>query len=177
VCAVRVFIACSLDGFIAGPDGDLSWLPTPGGGGDYGYAEFMAGTDALLVGRATYETVAGFGGAWPYGTRPVFVATTRALAPAEPTVRAVRGTPRAMLAEVRRTCQGGVYLDGGTLIRQFLAAELVDELTVSVVPTILGAGVPLFAGASRRHALDLVGTRAYDDGLVQLTYSPARPSA
>src|SRR5262249_28747581 len=75
-----VFVGTSVDGFIARPDGGLDFLP-PGGGEDHGYEAFMATVDALLIGRKTYETVLGFE-AWPYGSKPVFVLSTRALAPA-----------------------------------------------------------------------------------------------
>ena len=168
---VRVFIASSLDGFIAGLGDDLSWLPADGGE-DHGYAEFMAGTAALLIGRTTYDVVLGFD-EWPYGDTPVFVATSRPLDPLVPTVRVVRGEPGSMLAAVREVTTGGVYVDGGVLIRQFLSAGLIDELTVTVVPCILGAGTPLFAGVGERHRLTLLGSRAYESGLVTLTYRSA----
>ncbi|MCU0258876.1 MAG: dihydrofolate reductase family protein [Solirubrobacteraceae bacterium] len=170
---VRIFLACSLDGFIAGPDGDLAWLPEPRAGEDLGFEAFLAASSALLMGRTTYDVVAGFDGPWPYGDTPVFVATTRPLDPVAPGVRAVRGTPAELLAAVQAAAPGDVYLDGGALVRAFLAAGLVDELTLTVIPVLLGAGVPLFAGASRRTSLRLVRERAYAGGLVQLTYAPA----
>jgi dihydrofolate reductase len=168
---VRVFIAASLDGFIAGPDDDLSWLPPPEED-DHGYAAFMADVGALLMGRRTHDVVAGFTGAWPYGERPVLVATRRPLTPRAPTVRAVSGTIAAMVAEARAAADGrDVYLDGGDLIRQTLDAGLVDELIVSIIPVVLGAGHPLFAGVGRPHRLELVHTAAKPT-LVQLTYRP-----
>jgi dihydrofolate reductase len=167
---VRVFIATSLDGFIAGPGDDLSWLPADGGE-DHGYDEFMAATAALLIGRTTYDVVLGFD-EWPYPDIPVFVATSRPLDPAAATVRAVAGEPREMLAAVRAVTDGNIYLDGGGLIRQFMAAGLVDELTVTIVPVILGAGSPLFAGLAERRRLTLVGSRSYRSGLVSLDYRP-----
>lgn len=181
---VRVFIACSLDGFIAGPGDDLSWLPPPDPSGeDYGYGAFMAETAALLMGRRTYDVVAGFD-PWPYGETPVFVATSRPLAAGPgpepergavpPTVRAVTGTPAELLAAVQAAAPGPVYLDGGALIRSFLAAGLVDRLVVSVVPVVLGAGLPLFAGTEGQVALALQDVRSYPTGLVQLEYVPAR---
>jgi dihydrofolate reductase len=166
---VRVFIACSLDGFIAGPGGDLSWLPPPEAGEDYGYGAFMAGTAALLLGRATYDVAAGFD-SWPYGELPVFVATSRPLRPAAPTVRAVAGTPSELLGAVRAETDGAVYLDGGALIRSFLDEGLIDELTVTIVNVILGDGVPLFAGVTRARSLSLVAATPYPSGLVQLRY-------
>jgi dihydrofolate reductase len=169
--SVRVFIACSLDGFIAGPDDDLSWLPDSPGD-DHGYGAFMEGIAALLMGRATYRVVEGFGGEWPYGARPVFVATNRPLEPAAPTVRAVSGTPAELLAAVREVTDGDVYLDGGNLIRQFLDEGLIDQLIVTVVPVVLGEGAPLFAGARKRRKLELAGVRETSGGLVQLEYRP-----
>ena len=113
---VRVFIACSLDGFIAGPNGDLTWLPGPLGDEDYGYGALLADTGAILMGRATYEVAAAFE-SWPYGETPVFVATSRPLDPVAPSVRAITGTPEQLLAAVRaESGGGGVYLDGGALI-------------------------------------------------------------
>jgi dihydrofolate reductase len=168
---VRVFIACSLDGFIAGPDGDMSWLPVPREDEDYGYGAFIAETSALLMGRATFDTVVDFAD-WPYGELPVLVATTRPLDPPVASVRAISGDPGELLAQVRATIEGPIYLDGGALIRQFLDVGLVDELTVTIVPCILGAGAPLFAGAEPRR-LELIRTRSFDDGLVQLVYRVA----
>lgn len=167
---IRVFIACSLDGFIAGEGDDLSWLPPPGDD-DHGYGAFMAEVGALLMGRGTYDVVTGFD-AWPYGERPVLVATSRPLVPAVTVVRAVAGPIDVLVAEARAVAGGGdVYLDGGELIRQALDADLVDELTVTIVPVVLGAGHPLFAGVARRRHLELVSQRA-SGGLVQLVLRP-----
>lgn len=174
----RVFIACSLDGFIAGPGDDLSWLEDPSGESDqdHGFDAFFSEVGALLMGRRTYEVVKGFEGAWPYGDKPLLVATNRPLGePAAPSVRAVTGTPQQMLAAARAVAgERTVYVDGGALIRSFLDAGLIDELTVSVIPVILGAGIPLFAGTARRHALELVEARPSGARLVQLRYRPAR---
>jgi dihydrofolate reductase len=170
---VRVFIATSLDGFIAGPGDDLSWLPE-GGGEDHGYDEFMAEIGAVLMGRATYDVVQGMEGPWPFGDTPVFIATSRPLEPVVSTVRAVAGEPEQILAAVRGVVTaGGIYVDGGALIRQFLAAGLIDDLTVTIVPVILGTGTPLFAGLPERHRLTLTGSQSYGSGLVTLKYLPA----
>lgn len=167
---VRVFIACSLDGFIAGPGDDLTWLPAPSADTDYGYADFMREVGALLMGRNTYRVVEGFEGPWPYGDCPVLVATRRPLEPKAGSVRAVQGPITDLVARARAVAgDKDVYLDGGDLIRQGLDADLVDELIVSIVPTILGAGSPLFAGSPRRHGLTLVSSQAFPSGLVQLT--------
>ncbi len=171
---IRVFIACSLDGFIAGPSDDLSWLPAPDPAEDYGYAEHMAETAAILMGRTTYDVVRAFDGPWFYGDTPLFVATTRPLGDdvPVPSVQAISGDPVEMIAAVQEQVgDGGIYIDGGVLIRTVLDAGLIDELVVTVVPVILGEGSPLFAGVVRRHELELIHAEAYDTGLVQLRYA------
>jgi dihydrofolate reductase len=172
--SVRVFIATSLDGFIAGEGDDLSWLPQPQAGGeDYGFAAFMEETAAIMMGRRSYDQVVAMGGDWFYGDTPVYVATTRPLEPVRPTVQAVRGDSAAdILATVQAEIgDGNLYLDGGQLIRSFLDAGLVDALIITVIPVILGAGVPLLAGTAFRRTLELQQSEGYGDGLVQLRYT------
>ncbi|MCH9687109.1 MAG: dihydrofolate reductase family protein [Deltaproteobacteria bacterium] len=188
----RVYVACSLDGFMAGPDNDLTWLPgsqgetgeskpePPHGAdqGGLGFDAFIADVGALLMGRQTYDVVAGFGGAWPYGDLPVLVATRGDLNPVHPTVRAVAGDIGVLVDRAREAARGkDVYLDGGTVIRQALDAGLVDDLVVTMVPIVLGAGIPLFAGATQRHALQFVGHHGFEGGLVQLHARPAAGSS
>ncbi len=171
---IRVFIAMSRDGFIAGPDDDLSWLPDGHAGEDYGYEAFMAGVGAILMGRRTYDVVEGFGTGWPYGGTPVLVATTGPLDPTEPTVRAVSGSPVEMVDEARAAAGGGdVYVDGGTLIQQLLDTGLIDEFVVTVIPVDLGEGIPLLAGDGEWALLRLVESREFPSGVEQRRYSPA----
>ena len=172
---VRVFIACSLDGFIAGPGDDLSWLPGPpeGSGEDYGWGQFIGGIGCLLMGRGTYDAVAAMGVDWPHTERDTLVATHRPLDGAPPRVEPIAGSIDELVERAKeRAAPGDVYIDGGHLIRQALDRGLVDELIVTVCPTVLGAGSPLFAGAGRRHALHLAAHRELPGGLVQLTYTP-----
>ena len=188
---VHVFIACSLDGFIAGVGDDLSWLPGSGGddassepdrapeadaADDHGFGAFFERVGALLMGRRTYDVVRGFEGDWFYGDKPVLVATSRPLGePAAPTVRAVSGSPAELLDVAHEAAgEGIVYVDGGVLIRSFLDAGLIDEMTVSIIPVILGAGIQLFAGAARRTRLELLGGGDPSGALVQLRYRPLR---
>jgi len=164
---VRVFIATSRDGFIAGPDDDLSWLPDGHGGEDYGYEAFMADTSAIVMGRRTHDVVQGFGIDWPYGDTPVFVVTSRPLETEEPSVQAVSGTPAEILARVREVTDGGVYVDGGEIIRQFLDADLIDEATITVIPVDIGEGVPLFATDAQRQRLREGEHRVFPSGVEQ----------
>lgn len=174
---VRVFIASSVDGFIAGPGDDLSWLPqagdSDGGAGDaLGYEEFIAQVGAILMGRRTYEVVRAFDGPWPYGSMPVLVATTRELRSAPPGVRRAIGEDVVAMVTDAKTVAAGkdVYVDGGQLIRHVLDAGLVDELILTIVPQILGDGVPLFAGVTKRHELELVSAHEAGRGMMELTY-------
>jgi dihydrofolate reductase len=176
VARIRAFCATSLDGFLAGEGDDLSWLPESAPGeGDHGFAAFLAQMGAMLMGRRTYDVVVGFDLPWPYGDLPVLVATHRTLDRPAATVRAVSGDIGSMVEEAR-TAAGGrdVYIDGGELLREALDAGLLDEVTVTLVPIVLGRGLPLFAGATGRHRLVLHSESAHPRGLVQLTYGVVR---
>lgn len=167
---VRAFLAASLDGFIAGPNDELDWLPGHGEGAEDTFTPFFAEIGALLMGRRTFDVVSGLGGPWPYGETPLLVATSRPLATAEPTVRRVHGPISDMVAEARRAAgPRDVYIDGGSLFRSALEANLVDELTLTLIPVVLGAGIPLFGGTPRKD-LALVSAREIGAGMVQLRY-------
>jgi dihydrofolate reductase len=171
VSKVRVFIASSLDGFIAGPNDELDWLPSVNSEVEDTFTPFMSGIGALLMGRRTYEVARGFDGPWPYGDTPVLVVTKQALGGAPASVSSVSGEV-ATLVKVAKSAAGerDVYVDGGMLIRSTLDAGLIDEMTVTLVPIVLGQGIPLFAGCFRRHALGLVSSRPIGGGLIQVTY-------
>lgn len=181
---VRVYLASSIDGFIAGPDDDLSWLPDSDqltGAPDTDpdalqYDEFIAGVGALLMGRGTYDVVRGFGVPWPYGDRPVLVATHRALDEDPPaTVRAVQGSIAELIEEAKSAAGGmDVYLDGGSLVRQAAEAGLIDELTITIAPVALGAGHPLFAGMKVRYPLEIVSHHRSGGGMLQMRLRPRR---
>jgi len=185
---VRVYIATSIDGFIAGPDDDLSWLDgadpdtgqaqgvTPSDPGALDYEEFIGGVGALLMGRRTYDVVRGFDVPWPYGERPVLVATNRPL-DSNPTgtVRRVDGSISELIDAAKEAAGAGdVYLDGGTLIRQAAGAGLIDDLTITIAPIALGAGHPLFMGLNERYPLEIVSHHTYSGGMLQIR---ARPKA
>ena len=168
----RVFIATSLDSFIAGPNDELDWLPQGADITDT-FTPFLAQVGAMLMGRRTFDVVTGFEGKWPYGDTPVVVATSRPLPAARQSVRSATGHIGELIALAKELAgDRDVYVDGGTLIRAALDANLIDELTVTMVPIVLGAGVPLFAGIGRRHELALHASRPIGGGLVQLTYLP-----
>ena len=165
-----VFVGTSLDGFIARVNGDFDFLP-PGGGEPHGYDEFIASVDALVIGRKTFETVLTFD-TWPYGEKPVFVLSTRALAsaPAGAVVEHMSGDPAQIVSKLDARGIRHVYVDGGITIQRFLQAGLIQRLIITRVPVLIGAGIPLFGAVPRDILLKHVGTRQYASGLVQSEY-------
>lgn len=173
---VSVFIATSLDGYIARRDGSIDWLlqanQSVPSGEDCGYGAFMETVDVLVMGRNTFEQVLGFEG-WPYAGKRVVVLSHRDV----PVPPALRGTvsvtsaaPADLLQELAATGAQHVYLDGGQTIRGFLRDGLVDELIITTIPVLLGAGRPLFGSLSTDVQLDLVASRAWPFGFVQSRY-------
>jgi dihydrofolate reductase len=180
----HVYIAASLDGFIADPAGSLDWLhelPNPENS-DFGYAESMSGIDAIVMGRGTFETVLTFG-EWPYD-KPVFVLTS-SLEGVPPElagkVELVGGDVAAVARYLRSRGYVNLYIDGGRTVQSFLKADLVDELVLTTVPVLLGGGVPLFGDIGRRLAFRRGSTETLTPQLTKTRYvrdrstSPARP--
>jgi dihydrofolate reductase len=153
---VRVYLGCSLDGCIAGPDHDIAFLnefhPDPEAPEGLSFVDFIDEVGALLMGRRTYQVPLDYD-AWHYGDRPVLVATHHELPPAPQggTAWAVQGPIEELVAQAKEAAGGkDVYLDGGDLVRQGLDAGLVDELTLTFLPLILGRGVRLWDGLRER---------------------------
>lgn len=165
-----VFIGTSVDGFIARLNGDLDFLPV-GGGEPHGYTEFMETVDALVIGRKTYETVLAFE-RWPYGEKPVFVLSSRSLAPAptDATVEHMSGDPAEIASQLETRGIKHVYVDGGITIQRFLRAGLIQRLIITRVPVLIGDGVSLFGPLAHDVRLEHVATRHYPSGLVQTEY-------
>ncbi|MEU4832718.1 dihydrofolate reductase family protein [Streptosporangium sp. NPDC023615] len=169
---VSVFIGTSLDGFIARPDGDIGWLTSRGEqAGDMGYQEFIAGIDTIVMGRATYETALSFGaGHWPYDGMHVAVLSTRLGADADPRVTVHRDLDGLVRALTERGTKS-VYADGGQVIQSFLRAGLVNELTITTAPVLLGSGLRLFGPLEADIALVHRSTTVPGAGFVQTTYT------
>ena len=166
-----VFIATSLDGFIARTTGALDWLPQ-GGGEPHGYDEFMATVDALVIGRKTYETVLTFR-AWPYDKKPVFVLSTSTVA-APPTgalMECMSGDPTDIVSKLAARGIRHIYVDGGITIQRFLQAGLIQRLIITRIPILLGDGIPLFGITQRDIHLKHIGTKQYASGFVQSEYA------
>ncbi|MCB5178449.1 dihydrofolate reductase family protein [Streptomyces antimicrobicus] len=162
----------SLDGFIARPDGDIEWLTTRGAqAGETGYLEFMAGIDTLALGRKTYEKVLTFG-FWPYDGKRVAVLSTT-LTTDDPRVT-VHRTLDDLLAHLASCGAERVYVDGGQLIQTFLREDLLDEITLTTAPVLIGSGIPLFGPLDQDLDLRLTAAKVLDAGFMQTTYAVTR---
>jgi len=171
---ISVFIGTSLDGFIARLNGAYDFLPVDGGE-PHGYTEFFASIDALVIGRKTFETVMAFP-EWPYGDKHVVVLSSRSLAlPAKgAVVEQMSGTPDEIVSRLAAKGLQHIYLDGGITIQGFLRAGLVDRLTITRVPVLIGEGIPLFGSLPRDLKLRHLATQAYASGLVKSEYEVIR---
>lgn len=173
-----VFIGTSLDGFIADKNGGLEWLdaiPKPEGLG-LGYYTFMEDIDALLMGRTSFETVCGFDGEWPYEV-PVFV-LSRTLQEIsrnqEGKAFLVNGSLTEVLAEIHDKGYNRLYIDGGVTIQSFLKEDMIDEMIITTIPILLGAGFPLFSDLPKALEFELVESKVHLNQLVQRHYKRKR---
>lgn len=170
----HVFIATSVDGYIARSDGDIGWLllrddPAE----DHGYADFIADKDMIVMGRGSYEKILSFA-KWPYD-RPVLVLSKQLVG--MPVPDALQGkvrfsdlSPAETMGELARQNVHRVYVDGGQLVQSFLRVGLIKDIVITTVPVLIGAGKPLFGTLPRDMDLALVSSRSFPSGLVQSTY-------
>jgi len=166
---VRYNVAATLDGFIAGPHDDFDWIPDDP---TVDFDALFANVDTVLIGRRTYEVVQRAGATtWPAGAR-VYVFSRTLRAEDHPAVTVVADDPVAVVAALRaEPGTGEIWLfGGGALFRTLLAAGQVDRVEVTVVPVLLGDGIPLLAPGAPRTRLALTGTRTYPSGMVTLSY-------
>lgn len=170
----KVFIATSLDGYIADRDGGLDWLqsiPNPNND-NMGYVEFTNGIDALVMGRTTFETVIGFDVPWPYN-KPVFVLSNKLKEiPDSHKNKAflVKGTLIEILDQIHQKGFNRLYIDGGTTISNFLKEDLIDELVITTIPVLLGDGSSLFGKLPNQLKFELIGTKTYLNHITQNHY-------
>ncbi len=168
---VVLYIATSLDGYIARSNGSVDWLPMGEADEDFGYADFYESVDVLAMGRTTYEQVLSFG-EWAYPGKPSYVFTRQALTSDRPDVFFTSILPDQFVRE--RALQGWhrIWLVGGAaLIADFMKLDLVDQYILSIMPVILGNGIPLFSSPNPETALQLTDVQQYRSiGVMQLTY-------
>jgi dihydrofolate reductase len=167
--AIQLFIATSIDSYIARDSGAVDWLFTDQ---DYGYSEFLEQVDTVLLGRKTYEQVLSFG-AYPYSGKKGYVFSRTQSQPSDQNVEFVRADGATFLQKLCQEDGQNIWLVGGSeLIRFCLQHGLVDDLILSIHPIILGSGIPLIAhDPSLETILELRHTTTYETGLLQVTYA------
>jgi dihydrofolate reductase len=169
-----VFIATSIDGYIADKNGGIDWLhsiPNPDND-DMGYVKFSNGIDALVMGRTTFETVLGFDVDWPYN-KPVFVLSNKLEEiPVSHKDKAylVKGTLTEILDQIHEKGYKKLYIDGGTTIRNFLKEDLIDEMVLTTIPVLLGGGSSLFTELPNELKFKLIRTKTFLNQITQNHY-------
>ncbi len=175
---ISIFIAQSLDGYIARRDGDLDWLNAEASGDDYGYSVFVNSVDVIIIGRNTFDKCMSFD-SWPYsGTKVIVLTTKELILPEELTndVEVKNCSPHDVVSYVYDSGIKHIYVDGGLTIQSFLDADTVDQLIITTIPVLLGNGIPLFGPLKYDLKLRHVATKSYANGLVQTTYETSEHS-
>lgn len=171
-----VYVGTSVDGFIAKPGGDIEWLERPeysvSGMKGLRYEDFIATIDVLVMGRNSFEKAVSFSD-WPYENTPVVVLSSRKLTVPDRLqgkVRVASGSPEQIVSMLAAEGKRHLYIDGGITIQRFLKARLINEITITLVPILLGEGIPLFGPIGGEQPLRLIDAVASDNGFVQVRY-------
>ena len=173
-----VYIATSLDGYIADKNGGIDFLYSIPEieNVDMGYEAFMCSMDALLMGRATFETVLGFDIDWPY-KKTVYVLSNSLEAVPDALIgkaKLVKGALSEVLEHIHAQGHLNLYIDGGRLIQSLLSEDLIDEMIITIIPVLLGGGSPLFGMMENELKFELIGSRVFADQVVQTHYKRKR---
>ncbi len=168
---VIIYIAMSLDGYIARSDGDISFLSVvEQKGEDYGYTDFLKSVDAVIIGRKTYDHVIEMGYDYPHQDKDVYI-LSRSERSEVGLPNYFKGSLSGLIAELKAKEGKNIYCDGGAeVINALLKENLIDEFIISIIPIFLGEGVPLFKNGRPENMLELIGSKQFDKGLVQLHY-------
>jgi dihydrofolate reductase len=169
-----VYIATSLDGYIATKEGGIDWLmdtPNPDND-DYGYAEFMKDIDALVMGCNTFEKVLTLGD-WFYKKTVFVLSNTLISVPTELTgkVEIVKGDLKTLIGNLAKRDFNNLYIDGGKVIQGFLKEDLIDEMIITRIPVLLGEGIPLFGKLDQQMRFNHIKTETFENGLVKSWYT------
>lgn len=167
----KVFIATSIDGLIADENGGIDWLhsiPNPDNN-DMGFEAFTFGIDAIIMGRNTFETVCNFDIEWPY-QKPVFVLSNKLTSldkKFDDKVELINGSLNEVLEKIHNKGYLRLCIDGGKTIQGFLKENLIDEMTITIIPILLGGGIPLFTEFSSRINFECVDSKIFLEKVVQ----------
>lgn len=168
---VILFVATSLDGYIASTDGDVNWLSVAEKENeDYGYTDFIKNVDTVIMGRKTYEKVLSFGIEFPHKNRDVFILTRQNPDPKEG-IQYYNGDLGQLVCDLKARDGKNIYVDGGSeIIDEMMKSNLVDEFVITVVPILLGKGMPLFRDNRPEMQIRHISTKTFDTGVVQTHY-------
>lgn len=175
---MKLYIAQSLDGFIADNEGGIEFLeqvPNPKQH-DYGYHDFIAGIDVILMGRKSYEKILSFGIDWPYPQcETVVLSSSQNFEVKSPNTKVITDFDDQTINDLRAASKKGIWLlGGGETIHSCLAKRAVKEITLTIMPIILGSGIPLFPKGKVSSKWNLHSSEAFDTGVVMLRYDLAR---
>jgi dihydrofolate reductase len=173
-----LYVAMSLDGFIAGPNDDLSFLNiVQQEGEDYGYGDFIQTIDTVIMGRRTYDWVLTQVTEFPHANKETFV-ITRTERPGKGRTKFYTGNLKDLILQLKGRAGKDIFCDGGALVvNEFLKEKLIDEFYISVIPVLLGKGVRLFNDDHPEQLLKLVSSKSFKKGLVQMHYTRNGPMA
>ena len=169
---VTYYVASSLDGYIAKDDGDVSWLDESGITlEESGYEAFFSTVDALVMGRKTYEIIADFG-TWPYGDKPTWVCSSSQVTPLEGCNLQAGTTPEEVIKMANKMSVNHLWLvGGGSLASSFIENNLLSNISLSLMPIILGGGIKLFVQLSNPVQIKVESSKSHDAGFMQIEYS------
>ena len=168
---LTLYIAMSLDGYIAKPNDDLSWLSiVEAEGEDYGYRDFIATVDTVILGKRTYDKVLSMGVGFPHEDKDCYVITRTPQAPIG-NIKFYTGDLQELVTKLKAEEGGTIFCDGGAqVVKMLLQHQLIDEFIISIIPILLGDGIRLFHAGIPEQQVQLVNTKSYKSGLVQLHY-------
>ena len=172
-----MYVATSLDGYIADSNGDVNWLnniPNPDKT-DYGYADFMKNIDALVMGKNTFQKVLSFG-KWPYDKLVFVLSHSLSEIPENLAgkIEIIKGDVKKLMEKINQNGFNNLYIDGGEVIHSFLKKDLIDELIITKVPILLGQGIPLFRKIDKKLSFKHKSTEIYNNSLVKSHYKRDR---
>lgn len=172
---VVLFIAQSLDGYIAKENSDINWLSiVERDNEDYGYDNFIKTVDTVFMGRKTYEKVLTFGVEFPHKGRTCYV-LSKTLKGVDENVQFFSGNVVDLMTNIKSQKGKNIFVDGGSeVVREFRENNLIDEYIISIIPIFLGKGIRLFKETDTENSLKLIKSEVFDSGLVQLTYERIR---
>ncbi|OIQ29587.1 MAG: riboflavin biosynthesis protein RibD [Bacteroidetes bacterium MedPE-SWsnd-G2] len=170
----KLYIASSIDGYIAKSDGNLDWLtgyPNPDQL-DYGYQDFYDGIDTVIMGRTTYDEIMGFGVDWPYTNCKSYVITTnKSYQLKTPNTELINEISTESIDQIQKGSNKGIWVvGGGRIISEFLNNDAIDEMIISIVPIILGDGIRLFPNKSKETNYEMINAHTFSNGLTNLHF-------